>query len=47
MDKYKKAHVQTSQYRVFLSTTVVYNTPVLTILSKNMPAHLGLSIMML
>lgn len=34
MDKYKKAHVQTSQCRVFLSTTVVYTTPVLTILSK-------------
>lgn len=47
MNKYKKAYRQTSQYRIFLSTIVVYTTSVLTILSKNMPDHLGLSIMML
>lgn len=47
MDKYKKAHMQTSQYRMFLSNVVVYTTSVLTISSKNMPDHLGLSIMML
>lgn len=47
MRKYKKAHMQTSQYRIFLSTIVVYTASVLTILSKNMPDHLGLSIMML
>lgn len=46
-NKYKKAHMQTSQYRIFLSTIVVYTTSLLTVLSKNMPDHLGLSIMML
>ena len=47
MKKYKKAHRQTSQYRIFLSTVVVYTTSVLTILSKNVPDRLGLTIMML
>lgn len=31
MNKYKKAHIQTSQYRIFLSTIVVYTTSILTI----------------
>lgn len=36
-----------SQYRIFLSAIAVYTIPVLTILGKNMPDHLGLRIMML
>lgn len=47
MNKYRKDHVHASQYGIFLSAIVVYTTSVLTILSKNMPDHLGLSIMML
>lgn len=42
-----KSPMHTSQYRIFLSATAVYTTSVLTILSKNMPDHLGLRIMML
>lgn len=47
MNKCKKPRSQTSQYRIFLTAVVVYTTSLLTILSKNMPDHLGLSIMML
>lgn len=42
-----KPSMHASQYRIFLSAIAVYNTSVLTILSKNMPDHLGLRIMML
>lgn len=42
-----KAPMHASQYRIFLSAISVYTIFVLTILSKNMPDHLGLRIMML
>lgn len=46
-DQVQKAPMHASQYRIFLSAIAVYTTSVLTILSKNMPDHLGLRIMML